>query len=336
MSDSNHILIVDDEESIRFSLSKYLADAGYRPHPVPDMNQARSKIDTEDFGVAIVDRLLANGANGIDMLKYLREKQPFCQAVLISGYPSFESAAEAINLKVFAYLAKPVRKEQILPTVVKALSQHQSMKAGSLREKMFSRLFDGSTDAIAVYDTGGSAIFINPEFTKLFGYSRHEAIGHAVPPVADEDSRHPAAEQGASINPGEPVRYSGRRVAKNGRQIPVMISVTDIEASAAFPAYTLAVYRPAASDDCEAERAEAASTQLVFDRYFRDIAHDFNNMITIMLGNSELCEMYLEDNDAAHACLKNIAEAGKRARQLTGKVLSDRVFAGADAEKTAL
>lgn len=134
MNQPEHILIVDDEESIRFSLARYLKNAGYVPHLASCPREAQEKIASQNYAIAIVDRILANGENGLDFLGLLQKQQPFCQKVLISGFPSFESASRAIALQVFAYLAKPVRKEQILATVAQAAEENRMKRRTALVE----------------------------------------------------------------------------------------------------------------------------------------------------------------------------------------------------------
>ncbi|MFW6334319.1 MAG: response regulator [Desulfosalsimonas sp.] len=121
-----NVLIIDDEESVRFTLSRYLRGAGYTPYCAAGIMDASSLIESEDFEAAVVDRILANGENGLDAAEKLCRRQPSCTVVIISAYPDFESAARAISLKVFAYLKKPVRRDQIISVIKQAagLSNH--------------------------------------------------------------------------------------------------------------------------------------------------------------------------------------------------------------------
>lgn len=321
MSDFNHILIIDDEESIRFSLGKYLRDAGYVPHPVASPVEAHEKIQTHTYAVAIVDRILANGESGLDTLRFLRQHQPFCQTVLISAYPSFESASEAIALKVFAYLAKPVRKDRILEVVQQAVEQCHNLQTASVREQVFSLIFDGSADATAVYDPMGAAVFINPAFSRMFGYSRMEALGHSLPEIPESQEQRTRRHWQQFRSDGQPLQYETIRLTKAGVRIPVLLSLMAIEANPALPPFTLVIYRNAtAIDDTSAEGP--GSHKNPQKDIFREITHDFNNIISIILGNSEHCQTLLNEDHQARALLKNIIDAGHKARRLTGMVLS--------------
>jgi len=69
---------------------------------------------------------------------------------------------------------------------------------------------------------------------------------------------------------------------------------------------------------------------------FRAIAHDFNNIINIILGSSELCRMLLDNNHQASTLLNNIMDAGQRARHLVGKALARQHSEASDPQPVAL
>jgi DNA-binding NtrC family response regulator len=119
-SEKYHILLVDDEEGVRFTLAKCLRDAGYEVRTASGLTEAYANLETNDFDIAIIDRMLSDGESGLDLIRSVRENSPFCQTILISAYPSFESAAESVTYGNFAYLIKPVRKADILTTVAAA------------------------------------------------------------------------------------------------------------------------------------------------------------------------------------------------------------------------
>ncbi len=113
------VLIVDDEESIRFSFSSILKDEGYEvisaDHPIV----ARSILNANKFDVAVIDRLLIT-ENGMDIVEFINEAQPCCTTILMSAYPNFKSAAEGFKHNLFAYLQKPVKKNELCSIVEKA------------------------------------------------------------------------------------------------------------------------------------------------------------------------------------------------------------------------
>jgi YesN/AraC family two-component response regulator len=87
-----------------------------------------------DLDVALIDRVFPGEKSGLDIVEFIRISQPMCQTVLMSGYPTFDSASEALRLNVFDYLTKPVTREmlgQVIASAVeeKALGEKRNLDA---------------------------------------------------------------------------------------------------------------------------------------------------------------------------------------------------------------
>ena len=119
------IFVVDDEESIRFSFSRILTDAGHEVIVTGHSTDAKAILAANEFDVAVIDRLLMGGETGLEVIKYIREMQPSCEAILVSGYPTRKSAAEALQYETFAYLNKPVKKEELCQVVKEAVRKRR-------------------------------------------------------------------------------------------------------------------------------------------------------------------------------------------------------------------
>ena len=115
-----HVLLVDDEESVRFTLDRYLTDAGYEVNTASGLSEAYMNLRSKRFDVAIIDRMLTHGENGMDLVHYIRKKKPSCKTIMISAYPTVESEKEAEYFGAFIYLVKPVRKTAVLSAVAAA------------------------------------------------------------------------------------------------------------------------------------------------------------------------------------------------------------------------
>lgn len=148
------ILIVDDEESIRFTLSSFLEEAGHEVRAVPDCREALAALDEAEFEIVFADIVLGEG-NGIDILKYLRSRNSTVQFILITGYPEIETASEAVRLGAFDYMTKPVTQEKVLRSAELAL-RHQVLESEKERYRSnLDAIFRSVRDPI---------IAVNPEF----------------------------------------------------------------------------------------------------------------------------------------------------------------------------
>ena len=108
-----NILIVDDEEVVRHSFSRVLGGAHCRTASVVDGEEALRALAREPFDVVLLD-LRMPGADGITVLKAIKERWPESEVVVITGYASIETAKEAVRLGAYDYLAKPVAPDAVI------------------------------------------------------------------------------------------------------------------------------------------------------------------------------------------------------------------------------
>ncbi len=122
------VLVVDDEESIRFSFQFFLKNFGYHVEVASNIEDAMALISEEEFDAAIIDNIFPQGQNGMDLIAYLNDIQPYCQAVLVSGYQKYKSSSKGVNCRTFASLLKPVKQEDLLNTVKRAIEEARRTK----------------------------------------------------------------------------------------------------------------------------------------------------------------------------------------------------------------
>ncbi len=128
------VLIVDDEENIRFSFGSILTDAGFSIFTAANIYEAKIILDSTLLDVAIVDRLLESD-DGMTLVEYVNKVQSNCTVVFVSAFPTFQSAAQGIGHQIFAYLEKPVRKLQLCKTIEEAARNSQKKQLLSEQEK---------------------------------------------------------------------------------------------------------------------------------------------------------------------------------------------------------
>jgi signal transduction histidine kinase len=110
------VLIVDDEHSIRTTLVAFLNAAGHHAEAAASAEEARALLDAHPTDVVLLDVLLGM-SNGLDVARYIRDRQPTVRTILMTGEPNFASACQSIRLRVFDYLVKPVSRQDVLSVV---------------------------------------------------------------------------------------------------------------------------------------------------------------------------------------------------------------------------
>jgi bidirectional [NiFe] hydrogenase diaphorase subunit len=106
------ILLVEDEAVMRESVRDWLTDVGYQVETVEDGEQALKTIAEQEFGLLILDLRLP-GKDGLEVLQEARSRQPQLKGVIITAYPSVETAVEALKRGAVDYLPKPFDLNQL-------------------------------------------------------------------------------------------------------------------------------------------------------------------------------------------------------------------------------
>ncbi len=115
------ILIVDDEPIVRDSISDWLKHAGYGVATAENARQALDMVQANDFKVIVLDMRLL-GDSGIDVLKEVKKQRPEIKSIIITAYPSVETAVEAMKLGAVDYLVKPFAPDDLQRRIEETLA----------------------------------------------------------------------------------------------------------------------------------------------------------------------------------------------------------------------
>ena len=121
------ILVVDDEPRQREIYRDILLDEGYETVTAPSGEAALRLIAQKRFDLILTD-LNLTGMTGIELLTEILQTDPTVAIVLITGYPSIESAIDATKRGVYEYLEKPVDRSRLLEVVNDAFGRLASLK----------------------------------------------------------------------------------------------------------------------------------------------------------------------------------------------------------------
>lgn len=107
------VLFVDDEPNIRLTLGMYLEDQGFSVTPAATVPEALKLISERKFDVLIADLNVGQAGDGFTVVSAMRRTQPGAVTFILTGYPAFETALEAIRLQVDDYITKPTDTETL-------------------------------------------------------------------------------------------------------------------------------------------------------------------------------------------------------------------------------
>jgi DNA-binding NarL/FixJ family response regulator len=120
------ILVAEDEDVLRRNLTFILNSSGYSATPVRSSVEAIGLLKKRLFNVVITD-LLMPGKGGGELIKYVSENCPDTAIIVITAYPSADSAIDAVKKGVIDYFTKPFKTDDILKAVAKSLERQKDI-----------------------------------------------------------------------------------------------------------------------------------------------------------------------------------------------------------------
>jgi DNA-binding response OmpR family regulator len=127
MTPSGHILIIDDEASLRQTLARILQRDGYEVTSIASGTEGLSLITQHSFDLVYLDIRMPD-MNGLEVLKKIHAELPDLPVILFTAQPDLHSAVEALRRGASDYLMKPLKPETVLARTRSILSEQQKKK----------------------------------------------------------------------------------------------------------------------------------------------------------------------------------------------------------------
>ncbi len=200
---ASKIMVLDDEHIVRDALQLRLERSGYQVLTAGSYEEFVKNMSDCD---AILCDIILPGNNGLQALKWTRENYPNTAVIIMTGKPTYETAADAIRLGAFDYLAKPIKKEDLQLTLERAIQHHHLMvekerleaenelyqqrlekrvieqtQALSESQEFLTTLTNTMADAVFSLSMPGYHIeYVNQAVTDIFGYKPEELLGKTI------------------------------------------------------------------------------------------------------------------------------------------------------------
>ena len=116
------ILVLDDVRDASILVSKILAKQGHNTHPFTEEEDAISYVKENHVDLAILDIKLKK-MSGSEVLGILKEINPALRIIMLTGYPSVETARDALSKGADEYCVKPIDRDELEEKVAKVLAK---------------------------------------------------------------------------------------------------------------------------------------------------------------------------------------------------------------------
>jgi DNA-binding NtrC family response regulator len=129
----SRLLVIDDEESICFSMSEYFGHHGYEVDTAREVEEAEKLIVSTDYKVIIQDLRLGinKKADGLKMIRLVHDRHPETRIIVLTAYGSEEMEQEARRYGADAFLRKPTPLSEVAQVVQGLIDSPRKRAAGS-------------------------------------------------------------------------------------------------------------------------------------------------------------------------------------------------------------
>jgi two-component system, cell cycle sensor histidine kinase and response regulator CckA len=192
-------------------------------------------------------------------------------------------------------------------------------------EKMVRALLESASQGIIGIDRTGRLVLANPKALEMFGYSSEELMGAQVEMLLPESKRHAHIQQRNDYvhHPrtrpmGIGMELAGRR--KDGREFPVEVSLSYVETDEGL--FVIAFVNDISQRKLLEEQLLQSQKMEAVGRLAGGVAHDFNNMLTVIQGYNRMMLDELSPVDPLRDYAEEITRAADRAGALTNQLLA--------------
>ena len=285
------VLVVDDESSMRWTMTEFLRRGGYEPLPAADFDGALALLGEGEVDAAVVDIILP-GRSGLELLGELSGRDAYVPVVMITGEPNSAEVSEIVRMGAYDYIPKPILKEALLKAVSGAVERKRLVAEKRRLEEEIKRhaeelevrvaertaeleqahnflnlVLDSSTEyAIVATDTQGRITLFNRGAEHMFGHEAQEALGQepcalAVPEEDEEQTRRLFADGARVADAGGKGAVEVRFRRADGTTFFASVAVTPIRRQGGEVIGQLGIIK-----DLTAEREAAGRLQKMQER----------------------------------------------------------------------
>jgi PAS domain S-box-containing protein len=325
-----HILVLEDNLLDAELAILALDQAGYACNwdCVDTRESFLAHLDREIYDLVISDYNLPT-FDGLSAVKLLRQRDPDLPFILVSGTLGEETAIESLKAGATDYVVKS-HLARLPPVVTRALRERDEQRQRREAEARYRDLFENANDMIYTRNLHGYFTSVNGMGERLTGYTREQLLTMTLDQLFGPEYMHLRAEevlkyQGeAALAVAEEIEF----IRKDGTRVLVEVSSRLI-----YENGTPTGVQGIARDISDRKRAEEQRKQLE-DQLLQaqkmesigtlagGVAHDFNNMLTAIIGNIQLVLESTPSESLDYPMLTEIEKAATRATALTRQLLT--------------
>lgn len=200
--------------------------------------------------------------------------------------------------------------------------QNEAQASWRESEERYRLIMESSPIPIVTYDMQGSVLYINPAFTRVFGWIYEEVLGRKIDYIPEE-LRSETEVMLNKLKRGERISgFQTQRYDKNKNIIDVDISFGIWKNNSGNPVGSVVILHDITEQKKTIEQLQRAQKFEAIGTLAGGVAHDFNNILSGIVGYSQLAEMNIHNSEEATKDIQQVIKGAQRAAELVQQILT--------------
>ena len=322
MNETPRVLIVEDDHIVALDIRRNLRKAGYQTIDiVASGEETLQKFEDFDPDLILMDIHLQGSLDGLETARAIRKKFSV-PVILLTAYADDSTIERAIISEPFGYIIKPFEQKELKISIEMALYRHRLEKQLQYSEERFRKLFeeDLSGDFIAAGD--GAILMCNDAFKQIFGYrtNRSSSVPNINDLFPDEEDRELFwrrihSEKTLRLFETDLKTFDNRTVTVLANVIGSYSNKGELEELKGY------IIDTTDRKNLEKKLQQAQKLEAI-GRLAGGLAHDFNNILTVIMGYSSIIGEKSKINESIQTEIEGIKNITQKASILTRQLLA--------------
>jgi len=328
------ILHLEDDPDYPELVRSLLEAEGVQAALVPVANgpDFEAALQREPFDMILADYSLTEGYDGIQALRWAQDKCQDTPFLIVSGTIGEQAAIESLKSGATDYVLKQW-PERLVPAVRRAAQEAEERRRRrqaemGLRqsEDQYRMIFDNNPVPMWVFDHETLAfVEVNDAAVQQYGYSREEFLRMTLKDIGGPDGTPALIEYLHELAAAErPARLASERVCSHRKKDGTVIEVEVKWSPICFKgrAASLTMANDITTQKRLEDQLRQAQKMEAIGQLAGGVAHDFNNILTVIHGHAELLLAELRLSESASHSVRQIGQAAERGAALTRQLLA--------------
>jgi two-component system cell cycle sensor histidine kinase/response regulator CckA len=327
MALKHKIMIVEDNYVVSKDIQEMLHELGYGISSTTDTGTEAVQLAGKGHpDIILMDIKLKGNMDGIEASKLIHEYYNI-PVIYITGYADDYTLQRAKTTEPSGYILKPIKKEDLHTAIEMALYKHKVENFLRGREELLASTLKSISDGVVTTNEKGFITFMNPIAESMLNCSQEEVLGKSFDSAVNVREENTEKEIDSPvknvIHEKKKTEYENHRLHfRNNPGIAISMAISPVTDDKGRISGTIVIIKDVTKQRRLQEELLKAQKLESLASLADTIGHEFNNLLTVIMGNIELIKQGGNIKGEALTDIEEAELAAQKAKDLAKKLLS--------------